>query len=560
MFIDARSLSDGDRLETDICIVGAGPAGLTLAYTLAGRGTRICLVESGGFEPDNSGHMQSTRELNVGRNVGLGYFRLDEARGRGLGGTGTRWNIPIGDDGAVGVRLRRLEPIDFEARDWLPHSGWPLTYAHLEPYYVRAAGLCGIDAQPPSPGECARRNPCEPLPLNADVVQTTMFQVGPANVWYAPDTVARLDKSEIKVLLNGTVTRIETEQGAQRVSGVQLRTLDSRNIHITAKTVVIACGGIGNAHLLLLSDSVQRGGLGNGHDLVGRYFMEHPHLGVGVIVPNGSDAFERAALYQIHRSGDAWVEGHLALTESSVRREHLRGCVAALYAVPWDSSLRELENIADPTAGDAAAELLGAALKRRTWPYNAGALARNMAADPLGALRAFRRGITTVAHRKRRVRKGGHAPPEVLALHVMAEQEPHPDSRVLLDRRNRDALGQPRVRLDWRVTDADISAISRSLALIGREIKTAGLGRFHAPLHHTLPSRRLTGGKHHMGTTRMHVDPAQGVVDADCRVHGIDNLYVAGSSVFPTGGYANPTLTVVALALRLADHLAHRFR
>lgn len=559
MFIDARSLSDGDRLETDICIVGAGPAGLTIAQTLAGRGTRICLVESGGIDPDNSEHMQSTRDLNVGRNVGLGYFRLDEARGRGLGGTSTRWNIPIRDDATVGVRLPRLEPIDFETRDGLPHSGWPLTYADLEPYYVRAAGLCGIDAHPPSPSDWALRNARKPLPLNADVVETTMFQVGPANVWYGPDTVARLNKSEMKVLLNGTVTQIETEEGAQRVSGVQLRTLDRRNIHIAAKTVVIACGGIGNAHLLLLSDSMQRGGLGNGHDLVGRYFMEHPHLGVGVIVPDGPGVFERTALYQIHRSGNAWVEGHLKLTESRVRREQLRGCVAALYAVPWDSSLRYLENLADPTTGDAAAELFGAALKRRTWPYNAGTLAHKMAADSPGALRAFRRGITTVAHRTRRVRKDGDAPPEVLALHVMAEQEPHADSRVLLDRRNRDALGRPRVRLDWRVTDADISAISRSLALIGREIKTAGLGRFHAPLHHTLPSRRLTGGKHHMGTTRMHVDPTRGVVNADCQVHGIENLYIAGSSVFPTGGYANPTLTVVALALRLADHLAHRF-
>jgi choline dehydrogenase-like flavoprotein len=138
----------------------------------------------------------------------------------------------------------------------------------------------------------------------------------------------------------------------------------------------------------------------------------------------------------------------------------------------------------------------------------------------------------------------------------MSEQEPHPDSRVLLDYRNRDALDLPRAMLDWRVTEDDMRAVSQTLALIGRQIEAAGIGRFHVPLHATLPPKRLKGGYHHMGTTRMHVDPAQGVVDVDCRVHGIENLFIAGSSVFPTGGYANPTLTIVALAVRLADHLA----
>jgi len=181
----------------------------------------------------------------------------------------------------------------------------------------------------------------------------------------------------------------------------------------------------------------------------------------------------------------------------------------------------------------------------------------------MGVPRALRRQI----ERKRRLTgnqsRGQHAvtsaPPEVFALNVMSEQEPHPDSRVLLDRRHLDALRQPRAALDWRVRDADIRAITRSLDLIGRQIEAAGLGRFHTPLHPTLPPHRLKGGYHHMGTTRMHADPRKGVVDADCRVHGISNLYIAGSSVFPTGGYANPTLTLVALAVRLADRLALRF-
>jgi choline dehydrogenase-like flavoprotein len=562
MLIDARSIPDGARLDTDLCIVGAGPAGLTIARLLTARGINICLIESGGPEPEQDA---SIRNLSTGRNVGLEYFRLEDARGRGLGGSGKRWNVPIGERG-VGVRLRPLEPIDFEARDWLPRSGWPFDYAYMQPYYWRAAALCEIEPEQPQADECARRDGHKPLGLNPDIAVTAMFQLGPANVWWGEETSAWLGKTEAKVLFNGTVTKIEAESNARRVRGVRIGTLNGHTIQVAAKIVVLACGGIDNARLLLLSDDVQRGGLGNGRDLVGRFFMEHPHLTAGVLIPARPSVFEQAARYQIQKSGNTWVEGRLALAESVARRERLRGCVVALHAAPRRAALRHLESLQNPTTGDAAGALLASALERRVWPYDAGRLARAICADPSGARRALR------ALRLKPVNGGfkntqrtaypdaSEEAPEVFALNVMSEQEPHPDSRVLLDRRNRDALGQPRVKLDWRVTEDDIRAITRALGLIGREIEAAGIGRFHVPLHDTLPPKRLKGGYHHMGTTRMHTDPAQGVVDADCKVHGIDNLFIAGSSVFPTGGYANPTFTVVALAVRLADHLLQRFR
>lgn len=559
MLIDARSVSDGTRLGADLCIIGAGPAGLTVARLLAARGIDICLIESGGPEPEQDA---SIRDLSTGRNVGLDYFRLEDARGRGIGGSGTRWNIPIGERG-VGVRLRPLEPIDFETRDWLPRSGWPFDRAYLQPYYRRAAALCGIEPEQPDADECARRDGSQPLDLNVEIAITAMFQLGPASAWWGEETATWLGKTEARILFNGTVTRIEAENGAQQVRGVRIGTLNGRNIHVAAKTVVLACGGIDNARLLLLSDDVQRGGLGNGRDLVGRYFMEHPHLTAGVLIPAHPNVFQRAARYQIQKSGDTWVEGRLALAETAARRERLRGCVVALHAAPRRASLRIIEALQNPSGGDAAFTLLASALERRVWPYDAGKLAREIIADPGGALRALRR---RPANKVLKGKNGNGHPnlsasaPEVFALNVMSEQEPHPDSRVMLDYRNRDALGHPLAKLDWRVTQDDIRAISRALSLIGREIEIAGIGRLHVPLHATLPPKRLKGGYHHMGTTRMHVDPAQGVVDANCKVHGINNLFVAGSSVFPTGGYANPTFTVVALAVRLADQILQRFR
>lgn len=556
MFIDARSVPDGSRLEADLCIIGAGPAGLTLARSLTSRGLKICLVESGGLESDAADQEQSVRDLSVGRNVGLHYFQLEDSHGRGLGGSSTRWNIPMGDK--IGVRLRPLDPIDFEARDWLPNSGWPFDYAHLDTYYHRAAPLCGIEHYPSTAEECASLSSCKPLPLNPSIVKTAMFQLGAANVWWNEEMLTWLRNTAAKVLLNGTVTQIEVEGNAQKASGVRVSTLDRKTVHIKAKTVVLACGGIDNARLLLLSDAVQRGGLGNGRGQVGRYFMEHLHAAAGVLISDHPSAFEQTALYRIQKSGNTWAEGQLALTEETLRSEQLRGCAFAIYPLSQEGSSRALEFPKNPTKGDAAASLLLAALWRRARAHDGGKLLREAIADPTGALRAVRRSI----RQKRRAARGQptpHGPARLLGLQVMSEQEPHPDSRVLLDYDSRDSLGQPRAVLDWRITDADMSTITRTLALIGREVEAVGLGEFHVFLHSTMPPYNLAGGRHHMGTTRMHADPTRGVVDADCRVHGIDNLYVAGSSVFPTGGYANPTLTVVALALRLADHLTRRF-
>jgi choline dehydrogenase-like flavoprotein len=143
----------------------------------------------------------------------------------------------------------------------------------------------------------------------------------------------------------------------------------------------------------------------------------------------------------------------------------------------------------------------------------------------------------------------------------VAEQAPNPDSRVVLSR-ERDALDCPRVALCWRTSPLDKRTAHRAREIFGEELWRAGAGRLQSSLEgegKPWPAR-LRGARHHMGTTRMHSDPRRGVVDANCRVHGIANLYVAGSSVFPTSGAANPTLTIVALALRLAGHVNQVFR
>jgi choline dehydrogenase-like flavoprotein len=139
----------------------------------------------------------------------------------------------------------------------------------------------------------------------------------------------------------------------------------------------------------------------------------------------------------------------------------------------------------------------------------------------------------------------------------MAEQAPNPHSRVMLDPREVDAVGMPRVRLDWRLTEQDRHSVRRSQEVIGDALAASGLGRLRNLLGEESPPAVLVGNAHHMGTTRMHDDPKRGVVDRDLRMHSVPNLFVGGSSVFPTGGFANPTHTLLALSIRLADYLRH---
>jgi choline dehydrogenase-like flavoprotein len=544
--LDARTLPDGERIDTDICIVGAGPAGLALARTLAGSGPRICLIDSGDTQSDDA-----ARDLADGRNAGLDYFTLRESRGRAFGGSSLLWNVPRGDADA-GLRLRPLDPVDFEQRDWLPYSGWPFDRTHLDPYYSRAADMAGIEMPPPTAEDWAARSGEKPLCVDPLTVRSVLFQIGSASRWHGEAAAGELVRRGVTVLLNGTVVEVECTRERRRVTGVRVATLTGKHIRVGAGLVVLACGGIDNARLMLLSR------LGN--DLVGRYFMEHPHFTAGVIVPRDATLFQETRLYRPHTAEGKAVEARLTLTDHVVREEQLVGCSVALHARPRSGDLSDLESRPVPSDGEAAAALLASALRRKAWPAAARRLLAHVGRDVSGAVRAGQR----IAGHRRGSRQQRQAPapgarPKLFTLYVNAEQAPDPASRVRLDR-TRDALGQRRARLEWRVREDDIARITRTVAIIARHLESAGLGRVHTPLHPALPPPGMRGGYHHMGTTRMHRDPAQGVVDGDGRVHGVDNLYVTGSSVFPTGGHFNPTLTVAALAIRLGDHLAQRFR
>ena len=525
MFIDARTLSDGDLIEADLAVVGAGPAGIALAQEFIGRGLRVCLLESGGFEWD-----EDTQALYEGDVLGLDYAPLDAARLRYFGGTSNHWT----------GQCRPFEPIDFEARSWVPYSGWPFGRAVLDPYYVRAHALCELGAYTYDwphwqtvTGETA-------FPFGDDGFRTTVYQFSPPTEFGPAYRPAFEQATDVTVYLHANALEVETDDQASTVVALRCASLDGPTFRVSARRFVLAMGGIETPRLLLLSNAVRPDGLGNGEGLVGRFFMEHPEFDSGVL--RVADRSRPVTLYsRPTERGDDRLVGAIVPTEETLRSAQLQNF--ALRIDPWYRdppgvvALQQLQE--EVSAGRLPSRLVG---RIGDVVHDLDILVdvayKRMANEPRGLINR-------------------QAPIDHLRLLNFIEPSPNPDSRVTLTDQ-RDAFGQRRVALDWRLNLRDLTSIRRGQELLGRALGSSGVGRLKMELDpdDAVWPDSLYWGYHHMGTTRMHSDPRQGVVDADARVHGIDNLYIAGSAIFPTYSYVNPTLTIVALALKLADHLA----
>lgn len=535
MLIDTRSLSDGEVIDTDVVIVGAGLAGITLAREFIGKNFHVCLMESGGIQTD-----KKTQALYYGENTGHPYYPLDTARARFFGGSSHYWCCSMGEQ-RTGVRLRAMDAVDFEKRDWVPRSGWPFSKSHLDPFYKRAHEVCHIGKYSYAAADWQDAVSALPLPLDASQVETTVFHFGQRKFFYK-DYREEIDKAtNIRVYLHANVTEVETKENGNHVTGVQVKTFSGNQCRVRAKFVILALGGIETPRLLLLSNSIQKEGLGNQNDLVGRYFTEHPHLWSGFFVPANHNILNQWELYISRPVEDYAVMGKLAVTEKILRREKiLNHCVSlhpALLPVERVNALRESER---------ATTALMSSLRHRTAPQQFGQNIVSMMKDPGGVANVV----------QRQIKKGMGRPDQrlVFRLNHMSEQMPNPNSRVSLSD-TVDALGQPRVHLNWELSELDIRTILKSQQIIDTEMRKAGVGYLHIDMEDESIPPDLHGGWHHMGTTRMHEDPRQGVVDPDCKVHNTSNLFIAGASVFPTVGYANPVLTTVALVLRLAEHI-----
>jgi choline dehydrogenase-like flavoprotein len=482
---DARGLPDGGRITADVCIVGAGPAGITVARELAGTGIQVALLEGGGFERD-----VRTQELYAGPQSGESYYDLDVTRVRQFGGSSNHWE----------GYCRPLDAEDFEPSVVRRGGGWPFSRSDIEDQYRAASDLCEIDDDLDYGAvRWADGTGLELLPVSEQLLRNEVLLRSPPTRFGTRYRAELEDGDGIALYHHANV--VELVSDGSIVRSARVRQFDGREQLVDADTFVVATGGIEVPRLLLASDATSPGGLGNANDLVGRYFMEHPHLrGMQLI----TDRAGSVAFYT---------------DEPEISGQRLRG----IMTLPFE--LREEGGIGN------AAVLLYEASPRPEDQHDHAAAVRTLMAGATG--RQFT---------------------EDLRLHIITEQIPNAGSRVFLAETT-DELGMRRGSLQWELHPSDRETLRRTVDTASRAFAELDMGRISSPFHGGDAMYSLAGGHHHMGTARMHEDARQGVVDADCKVHGVDNLYVASSAVFPTGGFANPTLTIVALAIRLGEHL-----
>jgi choline dehydrogenase-like flavoprotein len=535
MFVDANAVESGTTISTQVAIIGGGLAGLVIARELAAHGIDSCVLESGGFEPD-----AATRDLYRGECIGIPYDFSDGCRSRYLGGSSNCW----------GGWCRPMDALDFERRDWVPHSGWPFGPQELAAHYEEAQrvlqlGVTNFDAK--YWVDAINRTDVRRLPFSGRMLVDGVSQFSPPLQAGKAFRQELRESSAITVILFANVTNMMADRAVTTLQHLEVQTLTGRRFTVRAQAFVLATGGIENARLLLASNTQLPAGLGNGDDLVGRFFSDHPRITSGWVrfrpQWRGNKLYDNKFQYQnnaVSANGTRIAAQFAATPEIQQREALLNARIAVTSIFPGEhhkagTAIRRLRRRyegAESPGSTLGEDLLTVAM-------------HPLLSTGFAAARVFQPKFLINGVR----------------MQATVEPAPNPDSRVTLSD-VRDRLNMPRVRVDWRLDSNVKRTFDRMFSLLREELEVSGvadveldpeIGEGDWP-----ETFEREGNWHHMGTTRMHDSPRQGVVDRNCRIHGMTNLFVAGSSVFPTVSSDFPTITLTALALRLAREIADR--
>ena len=528
MLMDLEKATDDVFLEAEICIVGAGAAGVALARDLMNAGRDVCLLEGGGMD-----YEASTQTLFEGNNVGMEYYDLDHSRLRFFGGTTNIW----------GGRSIPLDPIDFTKRDWVPHSGWPITLNDLQKYYRIAHDSLELGEY-----DYEARNweklQLSPIDFDPEKVGIRFWRFDAlAERFNSKRSDDLVNAANVRIVLHANTVGLQAAENASSITSLNAKSLQGRKLRVKARHFVLACGAIENARLMMASNSVEANGIGNQYDQLGRYFMEHPHGRIAHI-----ETQDPAVFWALHRK--RFPVGEVPLAPAMVLPPSLQERLGIL------NSAATFDLQKDPGRGTSLSKRTYMNLKHSLSPTNSG---RRLWQTYRGTQNWLQRHVSMPL-----LRAGVKMKRMGLYLMARAEQAPNPDSRVRLSA-EKDTLGCPRADLDWRLSALDKETMLQFGKTVQLEFDRLGLGKVKTyewledgkaewPVDMSVGNHPI-GGYHLMGTTRMSNSPRNGVVDANCTVHGYHNLHIAGSSVFTTGGWANPTLTLLALTHRLGDHL-----
>jgi choline dehydrogenase-like flavoprotein len=518
MILDLKTMNAPVELSCDLCVVGSGAAGLAIASEMMGTRIKTVIVESGGLE-----HEPPTQALYDVDISGLPHPGATEGRFRICGGSTTRW----------GGQALPLMPLDFERREWVPHSGWPISFGELSTYYVRACQFLLVDN----------------LNFDSDLfahLRTRPPAFDAHRVWYhfskwSPKPSVRehhlpnLGNSDgCTLLLHANVTGVVLDGNLNRAETIEVCSLAGQKANVRARAFVLCVGGIETARLLLTNDKQQPNGIGNEHDLVGRFFQDHPSAMIGWL-KTWDPAGAQRLLNVFHKNGLKYSVRCTATPQWQQQHQTLNVSMGTTF-VDDGSALQDVKDVytalrRGQISGSVARKLL------RTVRHPAAALL------PAWYFLAHGRSFAPGAH---------------MRIGLTSEQEPNPESRILLSDRT-DALGIRRSNVRWKLTELTRHTIRQFAAVLHEEFRRARIGDIELDewvLDDAQPwTDHLTDQFHHIGTARMNDSPRLGVVDRNCQIHGVANLYVGSSAVFPTSGHSNPTLTIIALCMRLADRL-----
>lgn len=539
-----RLASPPPRAEHDVCIVGSGPAGISLARELQGSGLRVLVIESGTEQPSARGNRLRTV---VSDGIEIKPF----SRERVFGGASTTW---------AGLSSP-LDAIDLAVRAWVPLSGWPIAAEELRAGYARAAELHGFAslAQLSLDGPLARLRAKGDWQPGWKQLEEKLFLAAAPAQNFAQLHGSLFDSEAADLLLGASVIRLETEASGSRVERAIVRLADGSERAIAANIFVLATGGIENARLLLVSRDRCDRGLGNEHDQVGRGLMNHPKNYHGII---RFEAPVRSLPYFfgcMHEGFSGY--GGVRFCEAVQRERRLLNSYVRLEPLfPWSDSrgVEALVTLAKrnrTVMGRVQREGRSGTVELRDYAetgddsqFQEERRASVLIGHVLGDLPKVIRYAWSRAVSRRR--------PKVHAARVrnFMEMQPLAENRVMLSERL-DDNGVPLPLVRHRASELDQRSLIELHRQLREELRSNG-ATLVTELETARPWPIDQDASHHMGTTRMGSDPRTSVVDANLRVHGVPNLYCAGASVFPTSGCANPTYTIVALSARLARHLA----
>ncbi len=570
-----EDFSPGHEFFCDLVIVGAGPVGLTIASELAGSGLNVLVLESGLTE-ETEVHNRLLDVESVGAPNPAGQLKRRTFHGEAMKywsaegqGYGLRCRALGGSTVAWAGKSATFDDIDFERRTWVENSGWPLKPADLTPFLDRAAKLLNLGPNVYDDGlfKLLRVRPPEPE-LRDTVFRSFFWQFArsrsnPIDVMRFGSEIPDQRADNVKILLNATVTHIHTTSDGSRFTGLEVSTLAGQRFEVKARRCVLAAGAIDNPRLLLASRRVRPKGVGNDLDVVGRFLMDHPSARLGVFSKEDGEQIARLfGFYGVRAHGRSHMYARgLSLTDGFQREAKLLN--AAVYFLelrapddPWDALKRLLTGQSARPLSDLGVALKSPALLIKGLGLkfvSSERLPRRLRELVIGLVIQIAPDLAVHEFQDRGL------PHKIvgLAVDAISEQPPRRESRITLSDRV-DALGVPLARVDWRLENQELETLFRVASALRTEFAAVGL-----PLpqlepwleQHDTASAPIIDMGHTSGSTRMSQSPESGVVDMDCKVHGVDGLYIAGSSVFPTSGHANSTLMALGLTVRLADHL-----